>query len=204
MAAVALRQRVPDWIGQMRQVANERPATGACAVATAMEVWCWTFDRIARARAETGGALADADLGPLAEAFGWLASSRAFVLDANIDDTALADVCHAHVGRACGEVGRLCAELVFGSLRHPAWDTDAGCCYHAEDLDMLEEYVPGLTSTARAYSDVIEADGSHRAKAGPCVRPQGVEEFVLLRAKLDGCLAGVHTARARAVKALGK
>ncbi len=203
MAAVALRQRVPDWIGEMRQVADERPATGACAVATAMEVWCWTYDRLERARADEGAGLAGSDLGLLVEALGWLVASRALVLGVDRDDGPLADLCHAHVGRACGEVGRICAELVFGSLRHPAWDTDAWTCYHAEDLETLEEYVPGLTSTARAYSDVIEADGSHRAKAGPCVRLDGVEEFVRLRAKLDGCLAGSHTARTRAAQALG-
>jgi hypothetical protein len=28
--------------------------------------------------------------------------------------------------RAAGEVGRICAELVFGYNRHPAWDTE-GC-----------------------------------------------------------------------------
>lgn len=202
MTAVALRQLVANWIGQMRQVANERPATGACAVATAFEVWCWTFDRVERARVAAGGVRADADLTPLAEAFGWLAASRALVLETDGGNQALADVCHAHVGRACGEVGRICAELVFGSARHPAWDTDAAACYHAKDLEVLEEYVPGLTSTARAYSDVIEEDGTHPAKAGPCVRLDGLEEFVRLRAKLDGCLAGAHTARVRAAKAL--
>jgi hypothetical protein len=203
MGAGALRERLPEWIGQMRRVAGERPATGACAVATAMEVWSWTFDRFERARAEANGAAGDTWSPPLVEALGWLLSSRALVLDTMTGaDAALSDVCHAQVARACGEVGRICAELVFGSLRHPAWDADAHTCYHAEDLETLEEYVPGLTSTARAYSDVIEADGSHRAKAGPCVRGDGVEEFIRLRTKLDGCLAGGYTAKTRAAAAL--
>lgn len=201
--AAGARERLPEWIGQMRQMAGERPATGACAVATAMEVWAWTFDRLERARAESNGALADSGLPPLVEALGWLLSSRALVLDATTaGDTALADVCHAQIVRGCGEVGRICAEIVFGSLRHPRWDADAHTCYHAEDLEVLEEYVPGLASTARAYSDVIEADGSHPAKAGPCVRAEGLEEFVRLRTKLDGCLAGGHLARSRAASAL--
>jgi hypothetical protein len=203
MGERAVGQRLPDWIGQMRRVACEHPATGACTVATAMEVWSWTFDRLERVRAEATGADVASYSSPLAEALGWLLSSRAFVLETVDDgDPTLADVCHAHVARACGEVGRICAELVFGSLRHPAWDTDAHTCYRAEDLEMLEQYVPGLASTARAYSDVIEADGSHRDKAGPCVRFEGVEEFVRLRSKLDGCLAGVHIAKQRAADAL--
>ena len=203
MGAGAMRQQLPEWIAEMRRVAGERPATGACAVATAMEVWAWTFDHLQRARAEAAGAPLDMYSTALVDALGWLLASRALVLNAmSDDDTSLADLCHAHVARACGEVGRVCAELVFGSLRHPAWDADAHTCYHAEDLEMLEEVLPGLASTARAYSDVIEADGSHRPKAGPCVRPDSVEEFVRLRAKLDGCLAGGHMARTRAVEAL--
>ncbi len=210
MGAGALCERLPEWIGQMRRVASEHPATGACTVATAMEVWAWTLDRLERAHhgppsgpSHRDAAAEDSCAGLLVDALGWLLSSRAFVLETvQGQDAVLADVCHAHVAHACGEVGRLCAQLVFGTLRHPAWDTDAHTCYHAADLEMLEEYVPGLTSTARAYSDVIEADGSHRPKAGPCVRFDGVEEFVRLRTKLDGCLAGAHIARARAAGAL--
>jgi len=204
MGSGALRERLPGWIEQMRRTASAHAATGACTVASAMELWTWTHDRLQR-MSQAG----DADAGrfalPLSEALGLLLSARAFVFDVvNAGDAALADVCHAHVTRACSEAGRICAEIVFGSLRHPAWDTDAQVCYGARELELLEEYVPGLTSTARAYSDVIEADGSHRDKAGPCVRFEGFEEFVQLRSKLDGCLAGGYIARLRAADALTK
>jgi hypothetical protein len=203
MGAGALCERLPEWMGEMRRVASEHPATGACTVATAMEVWSWTFDRLARTRGGGKTPEDDPTSGSLIDALGWLLSSRAFVMEAVAGgEGALTDLCHAHVAHACGEVGRICAELVFGLLRHPAWDTDAHTCYRAEDLDALEEYVPGLSSTARAYADVIEADGSHRPKAGPCVRFEGVEEFVRLRTKLDGCLAGARIAKARAAAAL--
>ena len=36
------------------------------------------------------------------------------------------DLCHVQTARAAGEVGRICAELVFGYNRHPAWDSE-GC-----------------------------------------------------------------------------
>jgi hypothetical protein len=213
MGAGGLCQRLPDWIATMRRVASEHPGTGACTVATAMELWAWTFDHVRRERSEVNAADVHGESVPLTEALGWLLSSRAFVLEmaqgpyargtGDAMDAALGDVCHAHVVRACGEVARICAELVFGARRHPAWDTDGDACYHAHDLDVVEDYVPGLASTARAYSDVIEADGSHPDKAGPCVRFDGVEEFVRLRSKLDGCLAGGHIARIRAAAALG-
>ena len=51
----------------------------------------------------------------------------------------LTDLCHVQSAHAAGEVGRVCAELVFGYNRHPAWDTE-GCatCYQADDLEAME------------------------------------------------------------------
>ncbi len=203
MRAGALRERLPDWIEQMRRTATGHAATGACTVATAMELWSWTFDRLQRVAREAGEPDGARYALPLSDALGWLLSARAFVFDVvNGEDEALADLCHAYVCRACSECGRICAETVFGSLRHPAWDTDAQVCYRAQELELLDEYMPGLASTARAYSDVIEADGSHRDKAGPCVRFDGYEQFVQLRSKLDGCMAGGYIAKLRAADAL--
>ncbi|HSK08667.1 MAG TPA: hypothetical protein VK911_03760, partial [Vicinamibacterales bacterium] len=44
--------------------------------------------------------------------------------------------------------------------------------------------------------------GSHEAKAGPCVRFPGLDDFNRLRAKLDGCLTGARLAKDRAAEAL--
>jgi hypothetical protein len=105
--------------------------------------------------------------------------------------------------RAAGEVGRICAGLVFGYNRHPAWDAE-GCasCYHAEDLEAMEGMIPGIASMARGYTDVIENDGSHPAKAGPCARFEGYDQFTRLRVRMDGCLTGSHLAKDRAAEAL--
>ncbi len=32
-----------DWIAEMREIADRRPGTGACTLATAMELWLWTL-----------------------------------------------------------------------------------------------------------------------------------------------------------------
>jgi hypothetical protein len=53
-----------------------------------------------------------------------------------------------------------------------------------------------------AGPDVIESDGSHPPKAGPCVRFVGVEGFVARRNKLDGCMTGARLAKDRAAHAL--
>jgi hypothetical protein len=213
-----------SWIGEMRAIAADRPGTGACTIASAMELWLWTLAHLAR-RAESddenspAGVIDGATLA-LADALCLLLAARCQVLDvveldeqtaaSPVDVTELAglapfltDLCHVEAARAAGETGRLAADVVWGANRHPSWEAD-GCtaCYRADDLDDLEALFPGIASSGRAYADVIEADGSHQAKAGPCVRLSGLESFTRLRGKLDGCLSGARIARSRAAAAL--
>jgi hypothetical protein len=51
---------------------------------------------------------------------------------------------------------------------------------------------------------VLEEGGSHPLKAGPCVKFAGLETFMRLRSKLDGCLTGCRLAKDRAAEALTK
>jgi hypothetical protein len=113
------------------------------------------------------------------------------------------DLCHVQAARTAGEVGRICAELVYGYMRHPEWD-EASCraCYCAEELAALEGIIPGIDSAARGFPDVAEDGEAHPAKAGPCPKCDGREEFIQLRAKLDGCLTGFRLAKDRVAEAL--
>ena len=214
------------WITEMRHLAARRPGTGACAIASAMELWLWTVQHLQVTPDPAGGKLYQgARQGvtfALADALCWLLASRHQVIDLleleaegpNNPTLAeglpglvqfLADLCHVQAARAAGEVGRVCAELVFGYKGHPGWDAD-GCssCYGAADLEILELIMPGIESTAGAYGDVLAADGSHRPKAGPCVKFDGLEDFMRLRRRLDGCLAGSRLAKDRAAVSLTK
>jgi hypothetical protein len=51
---------------------------------------------------------------------------------------------------------------------------------------------------------VFESGQAHPSKAGPCVKNDGLEEFVALRARLDTCLTGCRLAKDRAAEALTK
>jgi hypothetical protein len=73
-----------------------------------------------------------------------------------------------------------------------------------DDLEVLEGLIPGIVSAATAVTDIIESDGSHPAKAGPCVRFEGLDQFARLRVRLDGCLTGSQLAKDRAAEALTK
>ena len=117
----------------------------------------------------------------------------------------MSDLCHVQSARAAGEVGRICAELVFAYNRHPEWTPEScAACYLADDLDKLEAIIPGIAGSARVYSDVTETGLDHPAKAGPCVCLQGMEDFTKMRTRLDGCLTGARLAKDRAAEALTK
>ena len=215
-----------NWIAEMRRIAANRPGTGACTLATAMQLWLWTLKHVQTATDADGAKLYHKSRQgvtfPLADALSWLLAARQFILDIVELDTkgagnaALAeslagtvsfftDLCHVQAARAAGESGRICAELVHGYNRHPAWDeTSCHACFCASELETLEGLIPGIDSSARAYSDVYESGESHPFKAGPCVRFAGLEAFVRLRAKLDGCLTGCRLAKDRAAEALTK
>jgi alkylation response protein AidB-like acyl-CoA dehydrogenase len=209
------------WIAEMREIAMRRPGTGACTLASAMQLWLWTLTHLQKATDAEGAKLyQSARQGvtfPLADALCWLLASRYQILDVlelerkgpenpsvaeGLSGTInfLTDLCHVQAARAAGEVGRICAELVFGSQGHPAWE-DREACYRADELAGLEGLIPGISSAAR---DVVEMDGSHPVKAGPCAKFDGLDHFSRLRTKLDGCLTGSHLAKDRAADALTK
>jgi alkylation response protein AidB-like acyl-CoA dehydrogenase len=215
-----------QWIAEMKRIASERPGTGACALGTAMKLWLWTLQHVQQAKDADGAKLyhktRQGVTFPLADALCWLLAARQFILDVieletkGAENPALADglastvafftdLCHVQAARAGGEVGRICAEIVHGYNRHPAWDeTSCHACYCAAELESLEGIIPGIDGSARAFSDVAEEGESHPAKAGPCVKFTGLEEFIRLRTKLDGCLTGCRLAKDRAAESLTK
>jgi alkylation response protein AidB-like acyl-CoA dehydrogenase len=213
-----------QWISEMKATAAERPGTGACALGTAMQLWLWTLQHVQTATDADGAKLyhktRQGVTFPLADALCWLLAARQLIRDVieletkGAENPALAEglagtvaffteLCHVQSARAAGEVGRITAELVHGYNRHPAWD-EASChaCYGAEELTALEGIIPGIDALARGFSDVAEAGQSHPLKAGPCVKADGLETFVALRAKLDTCLTGCRLAKDRAAEAL--
>jgi hypothetical protein len=155
----------------------------------------------------------------LADALCWLLASRCQILDvmeleARGGDDALvaegiagtvqflSDLCHTQAAQASGEVSRICAELVFGYNRHPAWDIE-GCshCFTTKELEQLEETMPGISAFA---IDVVGEDGSHPKKAGPCANCAGASHFQSLQNKLTTCLSGARLAKDRAADTLSK
>jgi alkylation response protein AidB-like acyl-CoA dehydrogenase len=184
--------RFEQWIEEMRKIAFDRPGTGACTLATAMELWLRSLEHLQKAKDADGSALYHGQRQgvsfSMADALCWLLASRYLILDVlelerkgpENPVTAegltglvkfMTDLCHVQAARASGEAGRVCAELVFGYLRHPAWGGQVeGCCAGR--------------------------------KAGPCPNACDLAWFSELRSKLDVCLTGSRLAKDRAAKAL--
>jgi alkylation response protein AidB-like acyl-CoA dehydrogenase len=214
------------FVREMREVGGRRPATGACTLASAMQMWLWTLTHLRQARDAHGGKLYQgARHGvtfALADALCWLLAARQLILDvleleqkgqaSPVLAQALpglvdfyADLSHVQSARAAGEVGRICAELVFGYGCHPGWD-EAACaaCFRTDELDELEGVFPGISAGVLSTPDVVGPGEQHPPKAGPCVRFAGLEPFVRLRVKLDGCLTGARLAKDRTAEALAR
>ena len=207
-----------QWIPEMRRIAAGHPETGACTVASAMKLWLWTLEHLqVTADAEGAKLYATARQGVtfrLADALCWLLASRQQILDVMELESAsaggdeelrgtvqfLTDLCHVQAARAAGEAGRICAELVYGYNRHPRWD-DPGHrgCFLGEEIDAWESCAPGIAACA---IDVVEADGSHPEKAGPCAQCGENAAFQRLHSQIDLCLTGSQLAKDRAAQSL--
>jgi alkylation response protein AidB-like acyl-CoA dehydrogenase len=211
------------WTVEMRKIASTRPGTGACTLASAMQMWQWTLNHLQKATDPSGNKLYHGQRQgvtfPLADALCWLLASRCQILDVlelearGADDPVaseglpgtvqfLSDLCHTQAAQAAGEVSRICAELVFGYNQHPSWDEqEHRSCFLASELEEYEETMPGITAMA---VDVLAVDGSHPQKAGPCAGCAGSSEFLRLQNKLTTCLSGSRLAKDRAAETVSK
>jgi alkylation response protein AidB-like acyl-CoA dehydrogenase len=132
------------WIKELKTIATAHQGTGADVLASAMELWLWTLDFLQKGKDADGKALYHPQrhgvVFPFADALCWLLAPREQILDLlelkekGPDNPVVAsglegfvnffsDLCHVQSARAAGEVGRICAELVYG-YQHQA-DQDA-------------------------------------------------------------------------------
>ncbi len=223
MASEVFLAEFRAWTAAMRILASTHPGTGACTLASAMQMWQWTLNHLQSASDPDGDKLYHGQRQgvtfPLADALCWLLASRCQILDVleleargvtdpvaaeGLEGTVqfLSDLCHTQAAQAAGEVQRICAELVFGYNRHPAWDDEAHTtCFFTSEIEAYEETMPGITAFA---VDVLASDGTHPQKAGPCANCAGSNDFLRLQAKLSTCLSGCRLAKDRAAETVSK
>lgn len=201
-----------QWIEEMQELAKKRPGTGAATLAAAMRVWLWTLKHLQETSEEGKKLYSSSRQGvtfPLADALCWLLAARCFLLDLleleekGAENPAIVealpellsfmtDLFHVQSGNAAGEVGKICAELVYGYIHHPAW-TEDGCKSHDffDDLEALDHLIKN-------------GDADKSKTKGLCSCFAGLGEFNRLRLKLDTCLTGTRVAKDRAADALSR
>jgi len=178
------------WTAEMRRIATARPVSGACVLATGMELWLWTLEHLQTTTDALGVRLYSSNRQgvtfAMADALAWLLAARAQLLDlleleARGPDNPvvaaglaglvnfLTDLSNVQSAAAAGEAARICAELVYGYNAIPAC-TDANCTC-------------GQADVSGAAASVFEP-------------------FVYLRMKLDSSLSGSRLAKDRAAEAL--
>ena len=93
------------WTTQMRRIASTHPGTGACTLASAMQMWLWTLNHLQKATDADGNKLYHGKRQgvtfPMADALCWLLASRCQILDVlELEERGAADPA------ACGELAR--------------------------------------------------------------------------------------------------
>jgi alkylation response protein AidB-like acyl-CoA dehydrogenase len=212
------------WIKEMREIASREPNTGACPLATAMQLWLWTVKYIENAKDAYGQPLFQSNrqgvLFPLADALCWLLASRAQILDCielkekGNQNPALAEalpglvkffssLAFVQAAAAAGEVGKICAELVFGYKPHQTWaDTDVCPTKVSVEIDTLESLLP--QGCQLAISSKTRKPGEPPPKSGPCTNFPDLDSFIALRLRLDHCLSNSRLAKEFAASAIAK
>jgi alkylation response protein AidB-like acyl-CoA dehydrogenase len=179
------------WRNELRQIAATHPATGACTIATAIDTWMWTLEHLQGARDAHGKKLYHSPRQgvtfPLADALCWLLASRQQILDV----------------LELEEKGPENATVAQGLAGYLQFFTDLCRIQATNAAGQVGRICAELVHGYRLHPEWDEGTPcDERCKAGPCVSQEGIEEFIKLRAKLDGCLTGGRLAKDRAAKSL--
>jgi alkylation response protein AidB-like acyl-CoA dehydrogenase len=158
------------WTRELREIAATHPGTGACALASAMELWAWTLNFLQHSTDPNGNKLYHGQRQgvtfAMADALSWLVASRCQILDVielekqgaadavvaeGLEGTVqfLSDLCHVEAAQAAGEVSRICAELVFGYKNSAANSPSV----EAEEFFKLQNSLTICLSGARLAKD---------------------------------------------------
>ncbi len=182
-----------QWIVEMRRIASDKPGTGACTLATAMQLWLWTLNHLQTATDADGSRLYHKSRQgvtfPLADALCWLLAARQLILDVMELETkgpsnpALADglpgllqfftdLCHVQARGPPGKRAGFALNWFTATTATPP-GTSESChaCYDADELDALEGIIPGIAGSARANF------GHQRSRPGASHQSRAVRVF---------------------------
>ncbi len=145
-----------QWSKDLQKIAEQRPESGASALASGMELWLWTLDFLLKSKDADGKALYHPQrhgvVFPMADALCWLLAPREQILDMiELEEKGpenpvvasglqgfvnfFSDLGYVQSARAAGEAGRICAELVYGYQNQLGKDADEAFASLRHNLD---------------------------------------------------------------------
>lgn len=172
---------VSAWIKQLRRLGAENPGMGAYSLAAVFELWQWTMDYLQETK--------DADdrkiyhgkrqgvTFAMADALGWLLGPYYLMLDV----------------LELKEKGAFNPILAEGLEDLVSFYKDMA---HVQAVRAAGEAARICTELVYGYAE------SPKDCGGEGCRPTGLDEFVSLKAKVDGCMTGARLAKDRAGKAI--
>ncbi len=125
------------WANDLRKIGGSKPETGAIALASAIDLWLLSFEYLQSHKDANGktlyGGARQGVMFPLTDAIAWLLGTRQLILDTleleakGPENPTLAeglegfvnfysDLSGVQAARAVGEVGKICADLIYGYL----------------------------------------------------------------------------------------
>ncbi|WP_147821013.1 acyl-CoA dehydrogenase family protein [Salidesulfovibrio onnuriiensis] len=172
---------ISAWIKQLRRLGSENQGLGAYSLAAAFELWQWTMTYLHEAKDVEGRKLYHGKRQgvtfAMADALGWLLGPYYLVQDV----------------LELKDKGPMSPTLADGIEDLGAFYTDMA---HVQAVRAAGEAVRICTELVYGYAE----------PAGDCCgqgcHPAGLDEFVSLKAKVDGCMTGARLAKDRAGKAL--
>ncbi|WP_018125607.1 acyl-CoA dehydrogenase family protein [Desulfovibrio oxyclinae] len=183
MTSDVFQATVSAWIAQLRRIGGERPGMGAYSLAAALELWQWTMNHLQKSKDAEGRKLYHGKRQgvtfPMADALGWLLGPYYLIQDV----IELMDK------------GPMSPTLAEGLEDLVAFYKDI--C-HVQSVRAAGEAARICSELCFGFSQAPDDCGGR----GCCPLP--LNEFVLLRNKVEGCMAGARMAKDRAGRAVAE
>lgn len=183
MTSEVFQKTVTEWIKQLRRTGSEKPGMGAYALAAGLELWQWTMNYLQEAKDPDGRKLYHGKRQgvtfPMADALGWLLGPYYLIQDV---------IELMEKGPMSPTLAEGLDDLVgfYKDIAHVQAVRAAG-----EAARICAELCYGFTECP----DDCQGDGC---------QPVSLDEFVKLRAKVEGCMTGARLAKDRAGKAVAE
>ncbi|MGE4557008.1 MAG: acyl-CoA dehydrogenase family protein [Desulfovibrionaceae bacterium] len=180
------------WIEKLRRLACDRPGVGASVLMNGFEIWLWSLRYLQTAKSPDGRKLYHSKRQgvtfPMADALSWLLGP--FYLLQDVLELEAKGGDNPVTAEGLGDLVQFYLDLFHVQAARAAGEAGRIC---AELVFGYREDAPGECACQNIGERPAEAT---------CIQLKGLEEFLVLRSRVDGCMTGCRLAKDRAAQAL--